>query len=129
VNAWGHGSNFTEYQSRVPLIFYLPGEAPRRVVQPTAHVDVPTTLLKRVFGCENPADYSNGRDLFGPLDLERPIVMSGYVNHAFIMGDNVYAVFPMVVQKYKLQDLNAPAGPIQPHLVAQVMEEMQRFMR
>ena len=61
--------------------------------------------------------------------MERPLVLSGYVNHAFIMGDNVYAVFPMVVQKYKLQDINAPAGPMRPDFVPQVMEEMQRFTR
>jgi membrane-anchored protein YejM (alkaline phosphatase superfamily) len=129
VNSWGHGSNFTEYQTRVPLVFYMPGATPRRVVQPTTHVDVPTTLLKRVFGCDRLTDYSNGRDLFGHLEMERPLVLSGYVNHAFIMGDNVYAVFPMVVQKYKLQDINAPAGPMRPDFVPQVMEEMQRFTR
>jgi len=129
ANYWGHGSNFTQFQTRVPLIFFRPGAAPRRVTAPTSHVDIPTTLLQHEFGCESVLDYSTGRDLFRPMALERPLVVGGYVNHAFIMGDDVYAVYPMALQSYKLADIKLPAGPIRPELAKQAFEEMHRFVR
>jgi membrane-anchored protein YejM (alkaline phosphatase superfamily) len=48
---WGHCGNFTEYQTRVPLVMYVPWEKPRQVTKVTAHIDVPTTLVQGVFGC------------------------------------------------------------------------------
>lgn len=129
ANYWGHCGNFTQYQTRVPLIFYLPRHAPRRVTTATAHVDLPATILAQGFGLTNVQDYSNGRDLFGPLDAPRPLIVSSYLNHAFIMGDDVYEVFPMYVQKYKLENIKSAAGPPQGALVRQAMEEMRRFYR
>ena len=124
---WGHCGNFTRYQAQVPLVFYMPGRAPRRVGEPTAHVDVPTTLLEEVFGCDRPEDYSNGRDLFAAPGAARPFVVSGYVNHAFIMGDDVHTIYPMFVQSYKLNDIKAKAGAPDPRLARQLMEETHRF--
>jgi membrane-anchored protein YejM (alkaline phosphatase superfamily) len=66
VGSWGHCGNFTRWQVQVPLVFYVPGRAPRQVTETTTHIDVPTTLLKEVFGCDDIRDYSNGVDLFDP---------------------------------------------------------------
>lgn len=130
ANYWGHTSNFTGYQTRVPLIVYLPGKAPREVHEMTAHVDVPPTLLIEGLGCGQDVDaYSNGRDLFGSLEGERPMVVTSYVNHAVIMGDDVFSVFPMYVQKYKLWDINEKAGTPKPELAKLAMEGMYRFYR
>ncbi len=126
---WGHCGNFTRYQTQVPLVFYLPGRPPRRVTEMTAHVDVPTTLLQEVFGCGPPRDYSNGRDLFAPSAGPRPFVVSGYVNHAFVMGDDVHAVYPMFVQSFKLSDIRARAGAPAVDQARQLMEETHRFYR
>ena len=82
---WGHAGNFTRYQTQVPLVFHVPGRPPRQVTETTAHVDVPTTLLTEVFGCRSESDWSNGRDLFAAPGPPRPFVVSGYVNHAFVM--------------------------------------------
>jgi uncharacterized protein len=127
ANYWGHCSNFTEYQTRVPMIVYLPGHMPRQVTETTSHIDIPATVLAESFGCDRVADYGNGLDLFGPLPAERPLVISSYVNHAFIIGDDVYAVFPMYVQKYKLNDIAAETGPPRPDLVKEILDEMNRF--
>jgi hypothetical protein len=124
---WGHAGNFTRYQIQVPLVLYWPGRPPRRVTTTTTHVDVPTTLLQEVFGCGPGRDYSNGRDLFTPGVEARPFVVSGYVNHAFIMGDDVHVVYPMFVQSYRLGDINAKAGPPSAELTRQLLEETHRF--
>lgn len=128
ANYWGHTSNFTGFQTRVPLVVYVPWEKPRRVTEVTAHVDIPPTILEQGLGCgENVDDYSNGRNLFGPLGPERPVVIGSYINHAVVMGDDVYSVYPMYVQKYKLWNVKEKAGAVRADLARQAMEEMHRF--
>ena len=124
---WGHTGNFTRFQSQVPLVFHLPGRAPRQVDQMTAHIDVPTTLLEEVYGCGPPHDYSNGENLFALPAGPRAFVVSGYVNHAFGMGEAVHTVYPMLVQSYRLGDIHGRAGPPDPRLARRLMEETQRF--
>jgi uncharacterized protein len=125
---WGHCGNFTEYQTRVPFMMYVPWQKPRQVAARTIHIDVPTTLVQAILGCEGDArDYSNGRSLFGPLDDERPLVIGSYINHALVIGDDVYAVYPMYVQKYKVTDIKTAAGAPRMDLMEKAMEEMHRF--
>lgn len=128
TNYWGHTGNFTEYQTRVPLIVYVPWKEARRVTATTAQVDIPPTLLQEGLGCGlEAADYSNGRNLFGPLEDLRPVVVSSYVNHAVIIGDDVFVVYPMHVEKYKLDDIKSEAGDPPPQLIGRTLEEMRRF--
>jgi membrane-anchored protein YejM (alkaline phosphatase superfamily) len=125
---WGHASNFTEYQTHVPMVIYVPGHAPRRVTALTTHVDIPTTLIQEV--CRPEQDermYSNGTNLFRALPRERPLVVSSYVNHAFILGDDVYSIFPMYVQQYKLDNVRAHADRPRPDESRAAMEEITRF--
>lgn len=124
---WGHCGNFTRWQTQVPLLVWWPGRDPARVERPTAHVDVPTTLLGRVFGVSSLPDWSNGRDLFADDPRPRPMVVGGYVNHAFVMGEEVHAVYPMFVQSYRLSDIRARAGRPDPALVRMAMDETRRF--
>ncbi|NDY42779.1 sulfatase-like hydrolase/transferase [Dissulfurirhabdus thermomarina] len=63
---WGHNSEFTEEQTRVPLVLWVPGTGSGTVDRMTSHLDVAPTLLPRL-GVRNPAsDYSLGFDLLGP---------------------------------------------------------------
>jgi uncharacterized protein len=128
TGGWGHASNFTQYQIRVPLVLYYPGRAPRVVDAPTGHVDIPTTLIQEIFGVGNdPADYSNGRNLFGDLTGDRALVVASNVNHAFVIGEDAYAVFPLYTQGYRLADIKMRAQKPQPDLVRTAMEEIGRF--
>jgi len=129
-NYWGHAGNFTGYQTRVPMIVYVPWEKPRRVDAVTAHVDIPPTLLREGLGCgDDVKSYSNGVDLFGPIPKERPVVVSSYVNHAVIVGDDVLVVYPMVVQKHSLWNINERADAPRVDMAKQAVEEMSRFYR
>jgi membrane-anchored protein YejM (alkaline phosphatase superfamily) len=129
-NYWGHTGNFSRYQTQVPMIVFVPGEQPRHVADATSHTDVPVTLLQEALGCaEDVRNYSNGRSLLGPQYEARPIVVAGYVSHAFILDDNVYAVYPMFVRNYKLSDTRAHAATPRADLMRQVIEETSRFYR
>ena len=109
------------------MVLYMPGRTPRRVTETTAHIDVPTTLIERICGARDMRDFSNGYDLFGPLPRQRPIVMASYVNHAVMLGDDVFVVFPMYMQRYKVSDVKARGGHPSPELMRIAMEEMTRF--
>jgi membrane-anchored protein YejM (alkaline phosphatase superfamily) len=127
---WGHTGNFTGYQTRVPLLVYVPWRSPREVKETTAHIDIPPTLLVEGLQCAAPlAHYTNGRNLFAPLPADRPVVIASYINHAIVSGENVMVAYPMYVQKYRLWDVNAEAGALAPEVARQVMEEMSFFYR
>jgi len=64
---WGHNSEFTEEQTRVPLIIKLPGRKAEAFTGMSSHLDIPEMLLP-VLGVENPCeDYGLGFNL-----LENP---------------------------------------------------------
>ena len=128
ANYWGHGTNFTQYQTRVPLVIYFPGREPGEVGHTTSHVDIVPTLLQEYYGCENDiGDYSSGRNLFEKHDGIRPIVVGGYVNHAFIIEDNVYEIYPLYTKKYKLHDIKQKASNPPAGILAVIKEEINRF--
>ncbi len=116
-NTWGHTGKFTKYQSQVPLIVYVPWLRPRQVTAVTSQVDIPPTLMQEGLGCGyNTSDYSNGLNLFGPLPDRRALIVSSYVNHALILGEDVFVSWPMYMQRYKLggstDKVGWPAGDL-----------------
>ncbi len=128
TNYWGHGSNFTQYQTRVPLVIYFPDKEPRRITHATSHIDVAPTLLQDCFGCENDIqDYSNGRNLFDRQKGPRPFVIGSYFNHAFIIGDSVYEIYPLYTKKYKLGDIRLKVSRQRPDILKMILGEINCF--
>jgi len=128
ANYWGHGSNFTQFQTWVPLIFYVPDREPQQIEYTTSHIDIVPTILQKFFGCTNDIkDYSNGRNMFEKQMELRPFVIGSYVNYAFIIEDNVYEIYPLYTRKYKLNDIRAKASPPSPHLLKMIMEDINHF--
>lgn len=127
-NTWMHGGDFTQYQTRVPLIVYEPGKAGRRVSTVTSEVDIAPTILQEALHCGwNTRDYSNGFNLFGQLPEHRPIVSASYIHHALILGDKVFVVWPMYVQRYDLNGRKTVTGWPDAQMMRAAMEEITRF--
>ena len=89
-NNWGHNSNFSKYQTHVPLLVWYPN-GPMKGARSylTTHYDIVPMILTRIFGCRNPAsDYAIGQDLF---DSEaRPYtILSSYTKRAVRTGKNM----------------------------------------
>jgi hypothetical protein len=62
---WGHNSEFTEEQMRVPLVLRIPNIEPTLVNLMTSHLDIAPTLLP-ILGVKNRSDeVSLGINLFG----------------------------------------------------------------
>jgi len=127
-NTWMHGGNFAQYQTRVPLLFYEPGKIGRRVSTVTSEVDIAPTILQEALHCGwNTRDYSNGVNLFGQLPVRRPIVAASYIHHALILGDKVFVVWPMYVQRYDLTGRKTVTGWPDRQMMSDAMEEITRF--
>lgn len=133
---WGHGSGFSEEQTRVPLVLYVPGRPPAVVDAMTSHVDVAPTLL-RLLGVENPpSDYSLGVDLLA--ETPRPwTVVSGWDVLAFVspryklvlpMGSSAFALRSTLTTREDVPVLEpAPLLRQQRGDVLSVLRQLQRF--
>ena len=128
-NYWGHGSNFTRYQTGVPLLLYAP--ALTRGVQRhrTTHFDVVPTLLHDHFGCKKSLDtYSVGRSLFkeGGRDA---IVLSEYTDFAIAAADRIAVVRKQGMQVFDAKHTALPDHDLAPELIKQALEQKNRFYR
>lgn len=94
-NYWGHNSNFSEYQVKVPLIIHWPGKTPTQIKYLTSHEDIIPSLLSQAMGCTNDiSDYSTGYSLFDSNRPEnRSLLLSNWNSRAIYTGDTFYS-FP-----------------------------------
>ena len=71
---WGHNSTFSEEQTLVPLVLWVPDSGASVVDRMTSHLDLAPTVLP-LLGVKNPPqDYSLGNSLLGPQVREFTIV-------------------------------------------------------
>ena len=89
LNFWGHNSNFTEYQLKVPLIIKWPGKQPRVISNLTTHYDISATLLQEELKCSNAvSDYSVGNSLFSGNSPEW-FIAGSYSENAIVSRDQI----------------------------------------
>jgi len=90
-NTWGHNSDFSDYQVRVPFVVRWPGRAPDSVQRLTSHVDWVPTLLTDAFGCTTPIDrYSTGIPLFAENRTDRTLPIEQWTQRALRTNERVY---------------------------------------
>jgi membrane-anchored protein YejM (alkaline phosphatase superfamily) len=87
-NFWGHNSNYSPVQLRVPLLYYDATQAPAVHRYRTTHYDVAPTLLKNVLGVKNDvSDLGVGHLLTDSCSRDWHIVGDN-TNYAFIRSGN-----------------------------------------
>jgi membrane-anchored protein YejM (alkaline phosphatase superfamily) len=125
---WGHGGNFTRYQTGVPLLLHLPGQHEQTVVKTrSGHVDITPTLLTRVLGCDNDiGDFSSGRDLLALPD-ERGILLQTYVDKAYLVEDNIYQTGHFL-DSYSVDDINIKNTEFDYNAIKLLRQEESRFL-
>ena len=97
LNFWGHNSNFTDAQVKVPFAIFGPGitklDAKWSSKTLTSHQDVVPTVMKHYLGVTNDVkDYSVGEDLLGEHVERDWIISSNYSGYAVISDDNILEV-------------------------------------
>ncbi|MGK2914602.1 MAG: sulfatase-like hydrolase/transferase [Porticoccaceae bacterium] len=88
---WGHNSDFSEEQVRVPFVMSIPGQSPAVIRYATSHLDLVSTLLP-LLGVDAPANqYSLGCPLLA--DRDRLVVVSSW-NDIGVITANAKIVVP-----------------------------------
>lgn len=89
---WGHGSNYTRWQTQPPLLI-KPAHASdaKQETRFSSHQDVVPTLMTRVLGCkpEDIPSYANGT-LLTALPETRKTVIASYMTSAYWIDGIIY---------------------------------------
>lgn len=125
----GHGTAYSEYQMRTPLVVRWPGRPPGKVTRRTSHNDIAPTLLTELFGCANPpSDYASGSSLFSDAQWSW-LVVASYREYAVVEPERVTVVFPAGYEvrgrDYQLARTQTPPRDA----LRAAMLEMSRFYR
>lgn len=130
-NYWGHNSNFSLWQTKVPLMLLWPGREPMATNTLSSHEDLIPTLLTDVFGCANPTtDYSTGYSLFNLPSNDRGLLMESWTDRAILYDGDLFLINPLggidaVDQNYdSIDDRELP-----PEVLAGTIEHMSRFLK
>lgn len=125
----GHGTAYSEYQMRTPLVVRWPGRPPGKVARRTSHNDIAPTLLTELLGCANPpSDYASGSSLFSGAQWSW-LVVASYREYAVVEPERVTVVFPAAYEvrgvDYRLLPNQTPPRDA----LRAAMLEMSRFYR
>lgn len=130
-NFWGHNSNFSVWQTKVPLLMLWPQKAPATVNELSSHEDIVPSILSDVFGCTNPRDdYTTGYSLFDLPKHDRGIMLESWTDRAILYDNLLYLIDPLgdidiVDLNYQLVD--QPELP--PKVLAENIKHMSRFLK
>ncbi len=130
LNFWGHGGNYTRVQTQVPLLIHWPGKPSSRHDYRTSHMDLASTLLIEVLGCENPpSDYSIGRSLFNS-EPRQWLYSGSYYNYAILLEDSILVTYPTGNYEFLgLDNRPLPDKRIDAKLSLDVLQALSRFYR
>jgi membrane-anchored protein YejM (alkaline phosphatase superfamily) len=128
LNYWGHGSNFTRYQTGVPLLLYIPGRAGSVATHKTTHFDVVPTLLREHLGCTTALfNYSVGYPLLEAGGRET-LVLSEYADFAIVQSDRIAVVREQGMQIVDPHYSNLNVA-LDPAAMQAALEQKTRFFR
>ena len=123
----GHGSSFSDYQLRTPLIVIWPGHTPEIRTKRTSHNDIVATIMKHGLGCRNDvSDYSSGFDLFSENEWEW-LIAGSYYNFAIIEPHQVTVQFPGGYYQTRDHRYRILSKPTYSSGLASALQEMGRF--
>ena len=125
---WGHGSNFSRWQTQTPLIVHVPGQKKPEIRDTlSTHQDVVPTLIEEALRCSGPSsDYATGRNLFRPQ--ERPgTVIGSYVTSAYLVDGSVAEKLSLG-GGYAWQDTKEKRNMPNAEAIRKLMAEERRFL-
>ncbi len=124
---WGHGSNFTRWQTQTPLVVKSPGQIVGAVESRLSlHQDVVPTLMADALGCSSPTEhYANGSNLFR-LPEGRGTVLSSYFTKAYWIDGVI--IESLSGRKYAWDDMKEKKSLGDVKCIKQVMAQETHFL-
>ncbi len=125
---FGHGSNYTPYQTQVPLVVHWPGKEAKVFDHRTASVDVSATLIDELLDCKAPiSDYSNGESLFDEVSRDVQ-VMASYYNYAFVTKEGSFIQNPIgLLESRDNEDQLSADLKLNPQAAFKALQQMKSF--
>jgi uncharacterized protein len=105
-NFWGHNSNYSFFQTKVPMVVLWPKTKQGEVNSLTNHYDLAPTLMSREFNCSTPFEaYSYGEDFMAHKERDWMIV-SSYIDFGILdfKKSQILSINPL--GEYSVTDLN-----------------------
>ncbi len=132
-NYWGHNSNFSKYQVRVPLIIHWPEKPARQIDKITSHEDIVPSLLTEGFNCQNKiSDYSTGFSLFDEKRIpeKRSLLFTNW-REKVIFTDSMYYKFTPYGTIETLDKNYVPDGKqqVDQHIIQKQLAQTSRFLK
>lgn len=127
---WGHGSNFTLYQTHVPLIIYKQNDSLSHQYNFfTGHIDIVPTILKDYLGCQNPvSDFSSGINFKALQDQSRSFIQTSYKDKAYLIDSIVYST-GLMVKSYRIDDIKQSNKVYDIKRINTLRKEESRFLK
>lgn len=125
---WGHGGNFSRWQTATPLLVKRPGHGRGKVEERfSLHQDVVPTLMEEELGClTGIRAYSDGRNLYRLPDGARSTIVSSYFDTAYIFGDTV--VERLRMRRYSWSDMKPlTRSSLEEDWLRTLLKEEKRF--
>jgi hypothetical protein len=129
-NYWGHGSNYSVAQLKVPLVIHWPGKKAKIFEQRTSHLDLVPTLVQDALGISSePKSYSEGNNLLTASDYSW-LVAASYSDFALVGKSAMMVVQPTGLTQVLRPNLTpAPKNAIDPRILLNQLEVLSRFYR
>lgn len=123
-----HGSAFSDYQLRIPLVVRWPGKSGGVFSKRTSHNDITATLMSDALGCKNPlSDFSSGFNLFDRQKQWEWLIVGSYFNTAIVEPSQVTIQFPGGYYEVRGRDYRLLKKPTLSGNMAEALGEMGRF--
>lgn len=91
---WGHNSNYSKYQTQVPMLIYWPGQPAQVYSHKTFHFDIPVTIAENLFFVENESlQYSSGQNI-NKKNARSPFIMGRENDYAIYDGEQFIVIKP-----------------------------------
>ncbi len=128
-NFWGHNSNLTDWQTKVPLLVYDGNAGAVLHDYRTTHYDIVPTLLQEVFHCTNaPGDYAMGYNLFDPTPRKFSL-FSGHTEKAVRVGDDIIVLDNFGGMAQYTNRYEPVSQPIDSSLIEEGLQSYRRFYK
>jgi uncharacterized protein len=129
-NTWGHNSDFSDYQVRVPFIVKWPGHAPATIERLTSHTDWAPTLLTDALGCDTPLDrYTTGTPLFQATAIDRALPIEQWTQRAIRTDSRTYVFLSWGGYEVRDSTYSLINEPVNAGALQRGFEELSRFTR
>jgi len=128
LRQWGGDTNFSVYQTQVPMVIHWPGSQHRVITAATSHADIAPTLLRNALGVHNPVeDYSSGADLLQLPSRDYVLVSDASTIAAYSPEQLLLVSRDGEVEVRNLDYSARKSAPLPIPTILKVLNELSRF--